>query len=73
MQVCCKEGGHHGRQAFRLDVDQEYHHGDVFSRWVDLVYDIIANYSRELRIGVDIRRKENIEKVTEFAKRMKKI
>jgi len=30
----------------------------------------MANYGRELRIGADIRRKE---KVTEFAKRTKKV
>jgi len=30
------------------------------------------NYSRELRIGVEIRRKEKVEKITEFAKRIKK-
>ena len=33
----------------------------------------IANYSRNLRIGADIRRKEKVEKITEFAKRMKKV
>ena len=33
----------------------------------------IANYSRELRIGVDIRKKGKIEKVIEFAERMKKV
>ena len=33
----------------------------------------IAIYGRELKIGVDIRRKEKVEKVTEFAKRMRKI
>ena len=33
----------------------------------------MANYVRELRIGTDIRRKEKIEKVTEFAERMKKV
>jgi len=33
----------------------------------------IANYGRELRIGIDIRRKEKIEKIIEFAERMKKI
>ena len=33
----------------------------------------MANYGRELRIGTDIRRKEKIEKVTEFAERMKKV
>ena len=37
--ACCKEGGHCGRQACRLDIDKEYHYGDVFSRWVDLAYD----------------------------------
>jgi len=29
---------HCGRQAFRLDVDKEYHYGDVFSGQVDLAY-----------------------------------
>ena len=33
----------------------------------------ITNYSRELRIEVDIRKKEKIEKATEFIERMKKI
>jgi len=33
----------------------------------------IANYRRELRIEADIRRKEKVEKVTEFVERMKKI
>ena len=33
----------------------------------------IANYGRELKIGVDIRRKGKIEKATEFVKRMKKV
>ena len=33
----------------------------------------IANYRRELRIRVDIRRKEKVEKATKFAKRMKRV
>ena len=33
----------------------------------------IANYGRELRIGIYFRRKGKIEKVIEFAERMKKI
>jgi len=33
----------------------------------------MANYSREMRIGVDLRRKEKIEKTTEFAKRIRKV
>ena len=33
----------------------------------------MANYRRELRMGVDIRRKEKIEKVIEFVERMKKV
>jgi len=33
----------------------------------------MANYGRELRIEVDIRRKEKMEKVTEFTERMKKV
>jgi len=31
-----------------------------------------VNYSKELRIGVDIRRKDKAGKATEFAKRIKK-
>ena len=34
---------------------------------------IWQNYSRKLRIGADIRRKEKVEKVIEFAKKMKKL
>ena len=33
----------------------------------------MANYRRELRIGADIRRKEKVEKVTEFAERMRRV
>jgi len=33
----------------------------------------MANYGRELRMGTDIRRKEKVEKTTEFAERMKKV
>ena len=33
----------------------------------------IANYGRELKMGVDLRRKEKIEKVTEFVERMRKV
>ena len=33
----------------------------------------MANYERELRIGVDIRRKGKMKKATEFAERMKKV
>jgi len=33
----------------------------------------MVNYNRELRIGADIRRKEKVEKIMEFAERMKKI
>jgi len=33
----------------------------------------IVNYNRELRIRVDIRRKEKVEKITKFVERMKKI
>ena len=33
----------------------------------------IMNYERELRMGVDIRKKGKVEKATEFVERMKKI
>jgi len=33
----------------------------------------MANYGRELRMGANIRRKEKVEKVTEFVERMKKV
>ena len=33
----------------------------------------MANYGGELRMGVDIRRKEKIEKAMEFMKRMKRV
>jgi len=37
------------------------------------VFPFMANYGRELRIGADIRKKEKVEKVMKFAKRMKKV
>ena len=33
----------------------------------------MANYRRELRIGADIRKKEKVEKATEFVEKMKKV
>jgi len=33
----------------------------------------MANYGREIRMGVDLRRKGKMEKATEFAKRMRKV
>ena len=40
---------------------------------VTKVLPFIVNYKRELRIGTNIRRKEKVKKVTEFAERMKKV
>ena len=34
---------------------------------------LIANYGRELRMGINIRRKEKMEKTIEFVERMKKV
>ena len=33
----------------------------------------MANYSRELRMGADVRRKYKVEKATEFTERIKKV
>jgi len=33
----------------------------------------IVNYDRKLRIRVDIRKKEKVEKVIEFAKKIRKV
>jgi len=33
----------------------------------------IANYERELKMGVDIRKKKKVEKVMEFVERVKKV
>jgi len=33
----------------------------------------MENYGKELRMGADIRRKEKVEKTTEFAERIKKV
>ena len=40
---------------------------------VTKVLPFMANYRRELRMGKDIRKREKVEKVTEFVKRMKKV
>jgi len=37
------------------------------------VLSFIANYRRKLRMEEDIRKKEKVEKVMEFVKRMKKV
>jgi len=33
----------------------------------------MANYERELRMGIDLRKKGKIEKATEFVERMRKV
>ena len=33
----------------------------------------IANYSKEMRMGVDLRRKGKMEKIMEFAERIRKV
>jgi len=33
----------------------------------------IANYDKELRMGVDIKRMKKMKKIIEFAKKMKKV
>ena len=40
---------------------------------VTKVFLFIVNYRRELKIGIDIRRKEKVEKAMEFAERIKKV
>ena len=37
------------------------------------VLPFMANYGRELRMGGDIRKREKVEKTTEFVERMKKV
>jgi len=37
------------------------------------VFLFMENYGRELKMGIDIRKKEKVEKMTEFSERMKKI
>ena len=37
------------------------------------VFLFIANYRRELRMGADIKKRGKVEKVTEFAERIKKV
>jgi len=48
MQGYYKEGGCHGRQAFRLDVDKKYYHGNVFSRQVNLAYNSTSYYTSDI-------------------------
>ena len=44
---------------------------DIYSATKILLF--MANYSRKLKIEVDIRRKGKVEKVTEFVEEIKKI
>ena len=37
------------------------------------VFPYIMNYSKELRMGIDNRRKRKVKKATKLAKRMKKV
>jgi len=37
------------------------------------MFPFIVNYSRELRMGGDIRKKKKVEKATEFIERIKKV
>jgi len=40
---------------------------------VTKVVPFITNYRRELRMRINIRRKEKVKKITKFVKRMKKV
>ena len=40
---------------------------------VTKILSFLANYSRELRIRADIRRKEKVEKVTKFVEKIRKV
>jgi len=40
---------------------------------VTKVSPFMVNYRRELRMGVDIKRKEKVKKAIKFAERMKKV
>ena len=40
---------------------------------VTKVLPFMANYSRELRMGVDIKKKGKVEKMTEFVERIRKV
>jgi len=40
---------------------------------ISRVFLFMVNYSRELRMGADIRRKRKMRKATEFVKRIKKV
>ena len=37
------------------------------------IFLFITNYSKELKIEVDIRRKRKVERITKFAERIKKV
>ena len=37
------------------------------------MFPFMANYKRELRMCVDLKRKEKMEKATEFVERMRKV
>jgi len=37
------------------------------------VSSFMANYGREMRMGIDLRRKGKMEKVIEFAEKMRKV
>ena len=37
------------------------------------VFSFMANYGREMRMRIELRRKEKIEKVTEFVERMRNV
>jgi len=37
------------------------------------IFPFITNYSRELRMGEDIKRKEKVEKATEFMEKLKRV
>ena len=38
IETYCGKDGCYKRQACILGVEEQYHHGDVFSEWLDLAY-----------------------------------
>ena len=38
-KVYCKKSGHYKEQTYVIDVDRQYYHRNISSKWVDLAYD----------------------------------
>jgi len=42
MGTCCEKNSYYGGWACVMDIERQYHHRDIFTKWVDLAYNKLS-------------------------------